>query len=256
MKIQFMGAARTVTGSCFVLESQYARFAVDAGMYQGNAQIEARNYESELYRPEDLDFILLTHAHIDHSGLLPRLASQGFSGPVYCTEPTRDLLDIMLLDSAHIQEVEAEWTNRKRARRGQPPLAALYGESDAAVASSLLSPVPYNQYFEPVKGVRVRYRDAGHILGSAFLELEAQDGNGPVRLLFSGDIGRCNALIVNDPAIPEGGFDHIFLESTYGNRDHKSENSSRDELAEAIRYSYERGKKPSSRPLPWSGPRR
>ena len=125
MKIQLMGAARTVTGSCYIVECGGCRFAVDCGMHQGSAEIDKRNYDSGPYRPKELDFILLTHAHIDHSDLLPRLVKDGFTGPVYCTEPTLDLLDIMLRDSAHIQEMEAEWTSRKRARSGLPPVPAL-----------------------------------------------------------------------------------------------------------------------------------
>lgn len=243
MKVQLMGAARTVTGSCYIVETSGCRFAVDCGMHQGNAEIDKRNYASRSYRPEKLDFILLTHAHIDHSGLVPRLVKQGFKGPVYCTRPTLDLLDIMLRDSAHIQEMEAEWTNRKRSRQGQPLVDALYTEEDASAAIALLSPAAYDIFWEPAPGVKVRYRDAGHILGSAFLELEVSEEGGLVRLLFSGDLGRTDALIVNNPFEPSESYDCLFMESTYGNRDHKNEDKSRDELAEAIRYSYDKGEK-------------
>lgn len=243
MKIQLMGAARTVTGSCYVIETGHCRFAVDCGMHQGSAEIDKRNYASKSYRPEELDFILLTHAHIDHSGLVPRMVKEGFKGPVYCTEPTLDLLDIMLRDSAHIQEMEAEWTSRKRARSGLPPVPALYTEEDAVAAVALLRPASYNACFEPAEGVKVCYRDAGHILGSAFLELEIAEKDGPLRLLFSGDLGRKDALIVDTPYTPTGNFDCLFMESTYGNRNHKNEDTSRDELAEAIRYSCQNGEK-------------
>ena len=243
MKIQFMGAARTVTGSCHVIETEHCRFAVDCGMHQGNSEIDKRNYASRDYRPDELDFILLTHAHIDHSGLVPRMVREGFNGPVYCTEPTLDLLRIMLLDSAHIQVMETEWASRKRARRSLPEIAPLYDEADAADAIALLRSTPYNTTLEPAPGVKVCYRDAGHILGSAFLEIETAEADGPVRLLFSGDLGRPDALIVNDPAVPSGDFDYLFMESTYGNRDHKNEDKSRDELVEAIRYSYDNGEK-------------
>lgn len=243
MKIQFLGAARTVTGSCYVIETKNARFAVDCGMHQGNAQIEKRNYEDELYRAPELDFILLTHAHIDHSGLLPRMAKENFKGSVYCTEPTLDLLRIMLSDSAHIQEMEAEWTNRKQARRGMDSVHPLYTEEDADQITKQLKPVNYGQQFEPEPGIRVCYRDAGHILGSAILEIIIEEADGQVRLAFSGDLGRSDALIVHDPAVPEGHFDYLFLESTYGNRNHKNEDKSRDELAEAVLYSYRNGEK-------------
>lgn len=243
MKVQLLGAAQTVTGSCFVIESNKARFAVDCGMHQGNSEIEKRNYKTALYRASALDFILLTHAHIDHSGLLPRMVREKFTGPIYCTEPTLALLDIMLQDSAHIQEMEAEWANRKRARQGGKSVEALYTAKDAAVITSQLKPVRYNEVFEPGPGVRVCYRDAGHILGSAFLELEITEAEGVTRLIFSGDIGRPDALIVGNPATPVHPPDYLFLESTYGDREHKMESPSRDELAEAIRYSYDKGEK-------------
>ena len=243
MKIQFLGAAQTVTGSCYAIEANGARFAVDCGMHQGNAQIEKRNYDSAPYNASALDFILLTHAHIDHSGLLPRLVKDGFKGPVYCTEPTLDLLGIMLLDSAHIQEMEAEWANRKRARRGGESVPALYDTEDAIAAVKLLKPTRYGESFEPAPGIRVLYRDAGHILGSSFLELEISENGKSTHLVFSGDLGRPDALIVPDPAQPEIPVDYLFLESTYGDRDHKDESKSRDELAEAIAYSYSHGEK-------------
>ena len=170
MKITFLGAARTVTGSCYVVECEQARFAIDCGMHQGNRAIEMRNWdENEVYRAEGLDFILLTHAHIDHSGLLPRLVGQGFAGPVYTTPPTKDLLGIMLEDSARIQETEAKWRSTKKLRAGDPPVEPLYTVEQAQNALKLLQVREYNQAFEPVPGVRVVFNDAGHILGSAFI---------------------------------------------------------------------------------------
>lgn len=243
MKIQFLGAAQTVTGSCYIMEANGSRFAVDCGMHQGNAQIEQRNRDSARYNARALDFILLTHAHIDHSGLLPRLVKDGFQGPVYCTEPTLDLLGIMLLDSAHIQEMEAEWANRKRARRGGEPVPPLYTTQDAVGAASLLKPAFYGQTIEPAEGVRVTYKDAGHILGSSFLELEISENGKSTRLVFSGDLGRPNALLMPDPVQPKAPVDYLFLESTYGDRDHKDEGKSLEELADAIAYSYANGQK-------------
>jgi metallo-beta-lactamase family protein len=212
-------------------------------MHQGSAVIEKRNLNTKAYQAEKLDFILLTHAHIDHSGLLPRMVREGFTGPVYCTEPTVELLDIMLLDSAHIQEMEAEWANRKRARRGNDIVEALYTTEDAAKAAGLLKGVRYDEPFSPAPGVRVRFCDAGHILGSSFLELEVTEMGKETRLIFSGDLGRPNALIVNDPARPSLEADYLFLESTYGDRDHKNESTSRDELAEAIAHATANGQK-------------
>ncbi len=243
MKVQLMGAARTVTGSCYIIETGQTRFAVDCGMHQGNAQIEKRNFDSALYHAAKLDFILLTHAHIDHSGLVPRMVKAGFTGPVFCTEPTRDLLEIMLLDSAHIQEMEAEWANHKQARRGLPMVEALYTEEDAIASTKLLRPVQYDAPFAPAPGVSACYRDAGHILGSAFLELTTQESGNAVRMIFSGDLGRSDALIMRDPSVPTLEADYLFLESTYGDRNHKDRGNSRDELAEAIRYSYGKGGK-------------
>ena len=243
MKISFLGAARTVTGSCYVIEYGNARFAVDCGMHQGNTAIEKRNEDTEIYRPGDIDFFLVTHAHIDHSGLLPRMVRDGFSGPIYCTEPTTELLGVMLADSAHIQEMEAEWATRKCKRRGVNPVEPLYTKEDAAKTVTMLSPVTYDVTFEPSPGVKVTYKNAGHILGAAFLELFISQNGETFKLLFSGDLGRPEALLVDDAEIPEIKPDYLFLESTYGNRDHKNESSSLDELAEAIEYSFSHGEK-------------
>ena len=244
MKVQLLGAAQTVTGSCYIIETSGARFAIDCGLHQGNAEIEKRNVNTAIYRAAKLDFILLTHAHIDHSGLLPRMVKEKFTGPVYCTEPTMDLLSIMLEDSAHIQEMEAEWANRKRARYGNgAPVDPLYTIEDAQTITRQLRPSRYNEAFEPVPGVRVCYRDAGHILGSSFLELEITEVDALTRLVFSGDLGRPHALLMNDPSQPAMPADYLFLESTYGDRDHKNEDTSRDELAAAIRHASEQGGK-------------
>jgi len=243
MKITFLGAARTVTGSCYVLECGNARFAIDCGMHQGNRVIEARNRdENGIYRPESLDFILLTHAHIDHSGLLPRLVAQGFKGRVHTTSPTKDLLGIMLEDSARIQETEAQWRSTKKQRAGDAPVEPLYTVEDAQKALLQLKTEEYNQVFEPAPGIRVKFNDAGHILGSAFIELWVNEGDEETKLVFSGDLGRPNQLLVRDAQTVETA-DFLFLESTYGSRNHKNETQSRDELAEAIAYSYGRGEK-------------
>jgi len=243
MKITFLGAARTVTGSCYVLECEHARFAIDCGMHQGNRVIEMRNRdEGGVYHPESLDFILLTHAHIDHSGLLPRLVAKGFKGPVFTTTPTRDLLGIMLEDSARIQETDAQWRSTKKLRAGDPPVEPLYTVEQAQKAFLQLKTQEYNQAFEPKPGVRVVFNDAGHILGSAFIEIWIKEGEEETKLVFSGDLGRPNQLLVRNPQTVEAA-DFLFLESTYGARNHKNETQSREELAEAIAYSYERGQK-------------
>jgi len=243
MKITFLGAARTVTGSCYVLECEQGRFAIDCGMHQGNRGIEMRNWdENGMYRPESLDFILLTHAHIDHSGLLPRMAAQGFKGLVYTTSPTKELLGIMLEDSARIQETEAQWRSTKKLRAGDPPVEPLYTVEDAQKVLRLIKTQDYNQVFEPAPGIRVIFNDAGHILGSAFIELWVKEGDEETKLVFSGDLGRPNQLLIPDAQTVETA-DFLFLESTYGARNHKNEAQSRDELAEAIAYSHARGEK-------------
>jgi len=242
MKVKFLGAAGTVTGSCHVIETETARFAVDCGMHQGSEIIERRNLETAVYDPARMDFFLLTHAHIDHTGLLPRMVKTGFSGKIYCTPPTRELLGIMLEDSAHIQEMEAEWASRKNRRHGGRAVEALYTRADAAAATTLLHPVPYGESFSPAPGITATYHDAGHILGSAFIELSIARNGTRTRMLFSGDLGRPDQLLVNDPAKPVDA-DYLFLEGTYGDRDHKNESQSREELAQAIAYSYGRGGK-------------
>lgn len=242
MKITFMGAARTVSGSCYILECGNKRFAVDCGLHQGNKEIEKRNWNFDQYDAKQLDFILITHAHIDHTGLLPALVSKGFKGPIYCTAPTRDLLEIMLLDSAHIQEMEAEWANRKRQRTGGQAVRPLYSIADAEKTMPLFATVDYSKMFEPAPGIKVTYMNAGHILGSAFIEIEYEQDGKKTKAVFSGDLGRPEQLIVEDPSGVDCA-DYLFLESTYGNRNHKDEAGSLEELAEAIAYSYKNGEK-------------
>lgn len=242
MKVKYMGAARTVTGSCFVMEAGGKRFAVDCGMHQGNTEIEKRNWDTEIYKPADIDFFLLTHAHIDHSGLLPRMVQKGFRGKIYTTPPTVDLLKIMLLDSAHIQEMEAQWKSKKQLRHGDKQMKPLYTQRDAEAVSSLFEAVPYDAPIEPFPGLKVIFRDAGHILGAALIEIFHDNNGAPLKLVFSGDIGRPSQLMMDNPTILTEA-DFLFMESTYGNRDHKNEAQSLDELAEAISYSYGRGEK-------------
>ncbi len=243
MKIKFLGAARTVTGSCYVIETDQARFAIDCGMHQGSDQIERRNLDTNLYDPSRIDFFIITHAHIDHSGLLPRMTQQGFRGPIYATEPTADLLKILLLDSAHIQEVEAAGKNKRLLRTGLKAEAVpLYTTQDAEAVAPFLKNMKYGETFTPAPGISVRFQDAGHILGAAMAEVFIEENGSTVKLVFSGDIGRPNQLLMKDPCSMQQA-DFLFMESTYGNRNHKGEQESLDELAEAIRYSYRNGEK-------------
>ncbi len=242
MKVTFLGAAGTVTGSNYLLECGKYKFMVDCGMFQGNAEMEKRNKRSLAIGSENIDFILITHAHIDHSGLLPRMVSKGFKGPIYASAPTKDLLDIMLLDAAHIQEMEAEWKNKKNKRKGGKIECPLYVMADSENTLPLIQAVDYDKTFEPVPGIKVTYRDAGHILGAAFIRIEYEEDGKEMSLLFSGDLGRPDQLIVNDPAEAKTP-DYLFLESTYGNRNHKNTKDSLSELAAAIEYAYSHGEK-------------
>ncbi len=220
MKITFHGAAQEVTGSCTMVETGKMRFLVDCGMFQGGREADGRNRAPFTFDPRTIDFVLLTHAHIDHSGLLPKLWREGFRGPVHTTSATAQLLNIMLRDSAHIQESDAERAKRhhKGSRQSLPPL---YGMADAEGALAQVAPQEYDEPFHPHPDLKVRLRDAGHILGSAILELWLTDGPDERKLVFSGDLGQPGRPILRDPALIEEA-DLLFIESTYGNRLHKN----------------------------------
>ena len=243
MRVQFLGAAQTVTGSCFVIEACGRRFCVDCGMHQGNKAIEARNRDASVYDPANIDFVLLTHAHIDHSGLLPMLVKEGFKGDIYCTPATGELISLMLEDSAHIQEMEALFELKKYTRRGlKNPPQALYTTEDAQKTAQRVQTVSLGEELRPAPGIRVKFYEAGHILGSSSLRLEVDEDDKTTSIIFSGDIGRPQALIVRDPETPPQA-DYVFMESTYGDRNHKSAENSLEELTKAIEYSYSRGEK-------------
>jgi metallo-beta-lactamase family protein len=202
-------------------------------MFQGGKEIEKRNYDAGSYHPRDLSFILLTHAHIDHSGLIPKLVREGFRGKVVCTKATLDLCEVMLRDSGHIQEMEAEWQNRKNRRSGGKGTAPLYTVKDAEKSLRFFSPVNYNEIISLTDGLKVRFQDAGHILGSAIIELWVEEGGEGKKLVFSGDLGNSGQPIVGDPSwIKEA--DLLWLESTYGNRLHKSREETTQELLKIV----------------------
>jgi len=217
--LSFFGAAGTVTGSCSMLETDPGCFLIDCGMFQGNKTVRALNYQPFPFDALKARFLLLTHAHIDHSGLLPKLVKSGFNGPIYATKPTVDLLEFMLLDSAKIQESNTSRTNRKRRRRGQPEVEPIYEENDAKRTLKLLEPVEYGEWFEPIPGIHARYANAGHMLGSASIEVKFEDKHSEnlMRLLFSGDLGPEEKVFHPEPG-GETGFDYIISESTYGDR--------------------------------------
>lgn len=244
--IQICGAARIVTGSCYWLQTPNANFLVDCGMYQGTKSVKQLNYDDFPFVAREIDFVLITHAHIDHSGLIPKLYKAGFSGPVYMTEGTRDLLSFMLPDSGYIHEMEVRFINQRYGRRGKKQISPIYTKQEAIDCQDQFRTVAYEKWVEPSTGVRVRYWNAGHILGSASIEIEiarpGDPGKLPVRLIFSGDIGPDNKLFHPDPSAPKS-FDYVFCESTYGgiNRQDKSPKNRRAVLAEQVNKALKNG---------------
>jgi metallo-beta-lactamase family protein len=217
--LHFHGASGTVTGSCYRVVHPRGQFLVDCGMFQGNKTVRDLNYKPFPFDPKAIDFLLLTHAHIDHAGLLPRLTHLGYRKPIWATEPTNGLLEYLLPDAAGIQESEADRETKKRSRRAEEPFQPLYVMEDANEALKLTKGLKYEQWITPGPGVRARYWNAGHILGSASIEVEVEDSNGkPIRILFSGDLGPDIKVFWEAPDAPAG-YDYILSESTYGGRE-------------------------------------
>jgi len=238
MQLEFAGAAREVTGSCHILRVGGKTVLLDCGMFQGRRE-ESRQKNAKLPLPvSEIDAIVLSHAHIDHSGRLPFLVREGYRGPIYCTSATRDLSSVMLADSAHIQEKDAEFLTR----RNKSAVAPLYSMRDAALAVDQMVGLTYDTTFDVVPGVRATFTDAGHILGSASVALDCAEGGATKRLVFSGDIGRKGLPIIRDPK-PPAGADVVIIESTYGNREHPSVEGARDQLAAVIRSAAAKGGK-------------
>ena len=236
MNITFLGAAGEVTGSCFLVETESVRFMVDCGMFQGLGASE-KNHHALHLNAHQLDFVLLTHAHIDHSGLLPLLVARGFDGPVYATRATCDLLEVMLLDSAHIQEKDAErareWQRRGQELRNPESVNPVYTVAQARDSLRNLHGVSYDAEVRPHASIRARFRDAGHILGSAILEIWLETEGTTRKLVFSGDLGQPGHPLMNDPTAIEQA-DYLVVESTYGNRLHKPMEDTLDELVHAL----------------------
>ena len=217
-KLRFLGAAGMVSGSRHLIEAGRSRVLVDCGLFQGEKQLRERNWERFPVPADTIDAVVLTHGHIDHSGWLPRLVREGFKGPIHTSPATADLLGLLLYDSAKCQEEDAFYANRKGYAKHRPALP-LYDERDVDRTLRLVKDVPREEWFAPAAGVRCRFHDAGHMLGSSFVETEIDADGGPRRVLFSGDVGRYDAPLYKDPANPTA-CDYLVCESTYGDRDH------------------------------------
>jgi metallo-beta-lactamase family protein len=242
MRINFHGAAHTVTGSQHLLEINGFRLLLDCGLYQGK---RAETYERNLnfhFDPHAVDAVILSHAHIDHAGNLPNLVKQGYAGPVYATKATVDLSNVMLLDSGHIQESDAEFVNKKQSRRGNGPVKPLYTQEDAAHVSEHFRAIEYDTPFEPVMGVTARFVEAGHILGSAAVSLEIEEKGRKIRFWFSGDIGRYNLPLLRDPIMPSN-VDFLLMECTYGDKPHNDPSAAFAEFRDVVKRTTERGGK-------------
>ena len=219
MKITFLGATRTVTGSNYLIEAAGKKFLVDCGMWQGRKELEEENFEEFDFNPADIDFMLLTHAHIDHSGRIPKLYNEGFKNKIYAHKATCDLCTLMLPDSGHIQEMEIEWKNRKRKRKGEKELPPLYTAEDAARCLEIFEPVQYDEIIEITPDIHVRFNDAGHMLGSSIIELWVKEDGKEKKTVFTGDLGNNDIPLLNSPTMIED-TDYLVMESTYGSRLH------------------------------------
>ena len=219
MNITFLGATKTVTGSNFLVEGAGKKFLVDCGMYQGKATDEMENEAPFLYDVTDIDFMLLTHAHIDHSGRIPKLYNEGFRGPIYATKATCDLCSIMLPDSGHIQEQENEWKNNKRKRKGLKQQPPLYTAEDATKSLEIFHPVKYDEIIDIDENIHVRFNDAGHMLGSAIIEIWVNEDGKTTKTVFTGDLGNNDIPLLASPTMIEDA-DYLVMESTYGDRLH------------------------------------
>ncbi len=241
MQITCFGASRCVTGSSFLIDNG-RKYLVDCGLFQGGAQMERLNHSPWGFNPAEIEALFLTHTHIDHSGRIPRLVKDGFRGKIYASGPTAELAKILLLDSAHIQEMEAEWQGRKNKRKGEFVAEPLYRIEDAEACLPLFVPVKEDEALRVEPDLSVTFHNAGHILGSSLLEILSGPPESPRRIVFTGDLGYKGHMILKPPAILTEA-DILFIESTYGNRNHKSLGESEEELLKAIRYSYQHGEK-------------
>ena len=240
MKITFLGATKTVTGSNFLVEGAGKKFLVDCGMYQGSASDEFENEAPFLFNVNEIDFMLLTHAHIDHSGRIPKLYNEGYRKPIITHKATCDLCAIMLPDSGHIQEMEVEWKNRKRTRKGEPPLPPLYTAEDAGKSLELFKPVQYDQIIDVAENIQVRFNDAGHMLGSAIIEVWVTENGKTEKAVFTGDLGNNDIPLLSPPTMIESA-DYLIMESTYGNRLHMRNDDKAKIFLDVVYETLEKG---------------
>jgi len=239
MRMQFLGAAREVTGSCTLLQANGHKILVDCGMEQGRDTYE--NCEMPAM-PGDIDCVLLTHAHIDHSGKLPLLVAGGFKGPIYTSIPTAKLCGIMLKDSAHIQEVESSWKTRKAMRAGREASHPMYTMEDALAAIDMIKTIPYHESVDILDGVSIRIQDAGHLLGSTSITVTVNEGGNITKILFSGDLGNRNRPLIRDPELPdEEAVDYVVIESTYGMREHGPRADYVTQMAQLVQSTFDKG---------------
>jgi len=242
MKIKFHGAARTVTGSMHLLEINGSRILLDCGLFQGKRKETYERNRNFPFDPSKIDAVLLSHAHIDHSGNLPNLVKQGYAGKIIATRATTHLVKLMLRDSGHIQESDAAYVNKKRAKKGLPPVEPLYTLEDAEIVAGHFQSVEYDDPIQVAEGVRATFMDAGHILGSAGIALDIEEKGRKFRLWFSGDIGRRGLPLLRDPVLPVNA-DYLIMESTYGDKAHRSPEKAYQELRAVIQETIDRGGK-------------
>lgn len=234
MKITFLGAAGCVTGSCYLIETQGKKILVDCGMFQGSKDLKKRNFEDFAFNPGEIDCVIVTHAHIDHSGLLPKLFLGKFQGSIFVARPTADLLSILLNDVAHIQKYDTERKNKYRKRKGLPVREPLYLEEQVALTLDKIVEKEYHSSFSPLANIEAVFRDAGHIMGSSFLELIIEEKGIKKKIIFGGDLGQSHQAVIKDPEVSESA-DVIIIESTYGNRLHKKYTDTQKELLAVLK---------------------
>ena len=240
MKVTFLGATKTVTGSNFLVEGAGKKFLVDCGMYQGSAADEYENEAPFLFNVDEIDFMLLTHAHIDHSGRIPKLYNEGYRKDVIATKATCDLCSIMLPDSGHIQEMEAEWKNRKRERKGEDPVPPIYTAEDAAKSLEIFKPVQYNEIVDIDENIKARFNDAGHMLGSSIIEVWITENGETKKIVFTGDLGNNDIPLLSPPTMISDA-DYLVMESTYGNRLHMRNDDKAEIFLNVVYETLEKG---------------